>query len=78
MDKGIWKEIVGKNANKKSMGSCDRCEGEVHTMNRAGILFVKKEKGGSERICEGAAEKGIHPAVEITANSAGVLCGEER
>jgi len=78
VDKGIWEETVGKNANKKSMGSCNRCEERVHTIKREGIPFVKRGKGGSERICEGAAEEGIHPAVKVTANSASVLCGEER
>ena len=32
-------------------------------MKREGILFVKRGKGGSERIHEGTAEKGIHLAV---------------
>jgi len=47
-------------------------------MKREGIPFVKRGKGGSDRICEGAAEKVIHSAIKITANSAGVLCGEKR
>ena len=63
MDKGVWKEAVGKNANKKNMGSYDRCEGGVHTMKREGIPFVKRGKRGSERIHEGTTEEGIHPAV---------------
>jgi len=32
-------------------------------MKREGILFVKREKGGSERIREGTAEEEIHLAV---------------
>jgi len=32
-------------------------------MKREGIPFVKREKRGSERICKGAAEEGIYPAV---------------
>jgi len=63
VDKDVWKEAVRKNANKKNMGSCDRCEGGVCTTKREGILFVKREKGGSKRICEGIAKEGIHPAV---------------
>jgi len=78
VDKGVWEKTVGKNADKKSMGSRNRYEGGVHTMKREGIPFVKRGKRGSERICEGAAEEGIHPAIEVTANSTGVLCGEER
>jgi len=60
------------------MRSCNRCEEEVHTMKREGIPFVKRGKGGSERICEEAAEEGIHLAIEVTVNSTSVLCGEER
>ena len=63
MDKGVWKEAVGKNANKENIGSCDRCEGGVRTTKREGILFVERGKGGSERICKGTTEKGIHPAI---------------
>ena len=63
MDKGVWKEAVGKNANKKNMRSCNRCEGGVHTTKREGIPFVKRGKGGSERIREGTTEEGIYLAV---------------
>jgi len=45
------------------MRSHDRCEGGVHTMKRKGIPFVKRGKGGSERIHEGTTEEGINPAV---------------
>jgi len=77
VDKDVWKEAVGKNANKKNMRSCDRGEGGVHTTKRKGIPFVKREKGGSERIYEGAAEEGIHPAVQVTTNGTSVLCKKE-
>jgi len=50
VDKGVWKEAVRKNADKKNMGSCDRCEGGVCTMKREGIPFVKRGKGGSENL----------------------------
>jgi len=65
MNKGVWEEVVGKDAYKEIVGSRNRCEGGVHTMKREGIPFVKRGKGGSERICEGAAEKGIHPAIKV-------------
>ena len=32
-------------------------------MKREGIPFVKREKGGSERIREGTTEEGIHLAI---------------
>ena len=32
-------------------------------MKREGVPFVKRGKGGSERICKGIAEEGIHPAI---------------
>ena len=63
VDKGVCKEAVRKNADKKNMGSCNRCEGGICTTKREGIPFVKREKGGSERICEGTAKEGIHPAI---------------
>jgi len=78
VDKGVWEEAVRKNVDKKIMRSCDRCEGGVCTMKRKGISVVKRGERGGKRICEGVVEKGIHLAIEVTANGAGILCGEER
>ena len=77
MDKGVWKEAVRKNADKKIVGPCDRCERGVCTMKMKGIPTVKRGERGGKRIYEGTVEEGIHPTVKVTANSAGIFCGEE-
>ena len=78
MDKGVWEKAVGKNADKKIMGPCDRCERGVYTMKGESIPIIKRRKRGGKEICEGAVEKRIYPAIEVTTNGASVLCGEER
>jgi len=47
-------------------------------MKRKGIPVIKGREGGGKRICERTVAEGIHPAVEVTTNSAGIFCGEER
>ena len=46
MDKDVWEVVVRKDAYKKIVGSCDRCEGRVYAMKREGIPFVERRKGG--------------------------------
>ena len=77
MDKGFQKEAVGKDAHEKIVGSCDRCEGEVHAKKRESVPFVKRKKRGGEGVCKRAIEERIHPAVQVTTNGAGVLCRKE-
>ena len=74
MDKSIWEEAVGKNANKKIVGSCNRCEEEVYAKKEEGVPIVKRRERGSERICERTVAEGLYSAVEVTTNSAGVFC----
>jgi len=47
-------------------------------MKRKGIPTVKRGERGGKGICERTIEKRIYPAVEVTTNSASILCGEER
>jgi len=77
MDKGVWEEIVGEDTYKKVVGSCNRRERGIHAEKRESVPFVKSRKGGSEGICEGAIEEGVHPAVQITTNGTSVLCRKE-
>ena len=60
------------------MGSYNRCTERVCTEEGEGVSVVKRGKGRGKRICKGAVKKGIHLAVKITANGAGVLYREER
>ena len=60
------------------MGSCDRCKGRVYTKEGEGVPAVKGGKGGGKRVCKRAVKKEIYSAIEITTNSAGVFCREER
>ena len=78
MNKGVWEEAVREDADKEAIGPCDRCEGRVCTKEREDVPIVKRGERGGERICEGAVKEGLHSAVKVTTNSAGVLCREER
>ena len=77
LDKGVWKEAVREDTYKKIVGPCNRRKGGVHAEKRESVPFVKRRKRGGEGICEGAIEEGIHPAVQVTTNGAGVLCRKE-
>ena len=78
MDKGVWEEAIGEDAHKKVVRSRNRCEGRICAEKGEGVSIVKGGERRSERVCEETAEEELHLAVEITANSASVLCGEER
>ena len=56
------------------MGSHNRYKGGVYATKREGVPFVERGKRGDERIRERTAEEGLHLAVEITTNGAGILC----
>ena len=77
MDKGIWEEAVREDANKEAMRPRNRCKGGVCTTKRESVPFVKRRERGGERVREGTIEKGIHPAIQVTTNGAGVLCRKE-
>jgi len=47
-------------------------------MKRKGIPIIERREGGDKRICERTVAEGIHPAVKVTTNGAGIFCGEER
>ena len=59
------------------MGSCDRCEGEVYAEERESVPFIERRERGSERVYKGMTEKGLHLAIEVTTNSASILCWKE-
>ena len=44
MDKGVWKEAVRKDAYKKIVGSCDRCEGEVYATKKYPLSREEREE----------------------------------
>ena len=77
MDKGVWEEAVRKNADKKIVGPYNRCKEGVCTTKMKGISAVEREERGGKRIYEGTVKKGIHSAVQVTTNGAGVLCRKE-
>ena len=78
MDKSVWEEAIGKNVDKKIVGSCDRCERRVCTTKRKDIYIFEREKRGGKRICKGAVEEGVYLAIKVIANSASIFCREER
>ena len=46
MDKGVWEEVVRKDAYKKIVRSRDRYEEGVYASKREGAPFVERRKGG--------------------------------
>jgi len=51
MDKSVWKEVIGEDADKKGVRPCDRCEGRVCAEEGEGVPIVKGGKGGGKRVC---------------------------
>ena len=77
MDKSVREEVVGKNANKKIVGSRDRCEGGVYSMERESIPFVKRRKRGDKRVHKRVVKEGVYLAIQITTNSTSIFCRKE-
>ena len=77
MNKGIQEEAVGKNAHKKIVGLCNRCERRICAKEGEGVSVVKGGERRGKRVCKGTAKKGLHSVVEITTNGAGILCRKE-
>ena len=59
------------------MGLCDRYEGRVRTEEGEGVPIVKGRERGSQRICEGAVEEELYPAVKVSTNGASIFCRKE-
>ena len=60
------------------MGPCNRHERRVHTKKRKGIPTIERRERGGKRICKRAVVKEVYTAIKVTANGAGILCGEKR
>ena len=78
IDKGVWEETVRKNADEESVELCDRSEEGICTTKRKGIPTIERRERGGKEVCKRAAAKGIYSTIKDTANSAGILCREER
>ena len=74
MDKSVWEKVVREDANEEVMGPHNRCEGRVHTEEGEGVPIVRRRKRGDQRICEGAVEEGLYPAVKVSTNGASIFC----
>ena len=77
VDKGVWEEAVGENAHKEIVGLRNRSKRGICAEERESISLVEGRKGRSKRVRKRTAEERIHSAIQITANSAGVLCRKE-
>ena len=77
MDKSIWEKVIRKDANKKSVGLYNRCEGRVCTEKREDISIVKRGKRRGKGVYLRAVEKGVYPTIKVTTDSTGILCREE-
>jgi len=59
------------------MRSCNRCKERVYTKEGESIPIVKRRKRRDEGAHLGATVKGIHSAIKVISNGAGVLHREE-
>ena len=78
MDKSVQEEAIRENAGKESVGSCDRCKGEVCSKKGKGIPAVKRRERRSKRVCKGVVAKKIHLAIKVTSNGTSVLRRKEK
>ena len=51
MNKSIWEETIGEDADKEGVRSCDRGEGRICTEEKEGVSIVKREKRRGKRVC---------------------------
>ena len=77
MDQGIQERTIRENADEEGVGSCDRCERRVYAKKGKGLPTVERRKRGDKRIYLGTVKEGVHLAVKVTTNGAGVLCMKE-
>ena len=50
MDKSVWKEAIGEDANEKNVRSCDRCKEEVCSEEGKGVSAIERREGGGEEV----------------------------
>ena len=78
MDKGIWEEAIGENANKEGVGSCNRCKGRVCSEEGEGVSTIKRREEGGEDVYRRTVKKRIYLTIKVTTDGASVLCKEKR
>jgi len=59
------------------MGPCNRGERRICAKKREGVSIVKGRKGGDKGVHKGTVEEGLYLTIEITIDSASILCGKE-
>ena len=74
MDKGIWEEVIGENANKKGVRSHNRCKGRVCSEEGEGVFTIKRREEEGEEVYQRTVKKRTYPTVKVTTNGTGVLC----
>jgi len=78
MIKDLWKSSIRENAGQETLGPCNLSERGLCTKEEEGLFVVKKQKGGSMRICGRTAEERVYPPLKVTSNITSILCGKER
>jgi len=78
-----WIKMFGKKQSERMLTRkvwdhvIDVKEGVCSKEGKSVPIVERRERGG-EGVCEGTVEKGIHSAIQVTTNGAGVLCRKER
>jgi len=42
MEKGVWEDRVGEDADQENLGSCYRSQGDIQTIEKKDLLFIQK------------------------------------
>jgi len=58
--KSIWEGRIGKNANKKNMGPCNKSERRFCPKERKDIPDAKVRERRGARVCRRAVEERVH------------------
>ena len=77
MDKSVWEEEIGEDADEEGIRSHDRCKEGICAEKEEGISIIEREKRRSKRVHPGAVKEEVYSAIQVISNSAGILCGEE-
>jgi len=60
--------VIRKDADKKSLGSCDRSQEDVCTTKRKDLFVIQRQKRRSLELCGRPTKEGLHQTNKIPSN----------
>ena len=73
----LQKESKWKNANKKSIGLCNRDKEGIHTKKREGVFIVKRVERRDMQVHQKTIEEWVYLALKVSPNGTYVFCRKE-